>query len=199
MADKQISELSELLSFGGNELFVVQNGNTAMSAKAQVFLDFLNVVFSQTDIPNGKRVTISNPTSTVTFDLTNGEDGEPGDDGVSPTISVSDIAKTSEHPAGKRLTITDASGTHTVDLFNGADGTGAVTSVNGQTGAVTLTASSVHAEPENAVSSHNTNSSAHSTQFSAKEDKGKLKIGSTEYTVRTGTSGANGYITFVLS
>lgn len=45
-----------------------------------------------------------------------GHDGAPGDDGYSPTVSVTDI------PGGHRVTITDADGEHTYDALDGAPG-----------------------------------------------------------------------------
>ncbi len=45
-----------------------------------------------------------------------GQDGAPGDDGYSPTVSVTDI------PGGHRVTITDADGAHTYDALDGAPG-----------------------------------------------------------------------------
>ena len=44
--------------------------------------------------------------------------GEDGQDGVSPTVSVTDIA------GGHRITITDASGSKTFDIMDGEDGSG---------------------------------------------------------------------------
>ena len=45
-----------------------------------------------------------------------GDPGQPGADGYSPTITVTDIT------GGHRLTITDKNGTRTVDVMNGEDG-----------------------------------------------------------------------------
>ena len=45
-----------------------------------------------------------------------GQDGEPGQDGVSPTIGVTDIT------GGHRVTITDATGSRTVDVMDGKEG-----------------------------------------------------------------------------
>lgn len=45
-----------------------------------------------------------------------GEPGQDGEDGYSPTVSVTEIE------GGYRLTITDATGTKTIDVMNGADG-----------------------------------------------------------------------------
>lgn len=44
--------------------------------------------------------------------------GDPGKDGVSPTVSVLDIS------GGHRVTITDATGAKTFDVLNGANGSG---------------------------------------------------------------------------
>ena len=49
--------------------------------------------------------------------------GDPGDDGVSPTVSVADIS------GGHRVTITDAAGVKTFDVLNGADGSPGVSPV----------------------------------------------------------------------
>ena len=49
--------------------------------------------------------------------------GDPGDDGVSPTVSVVDIS------GGHRVTITDAAGAKTFDVLNGADGSPGVSPV----------------------------------------------------------------------
>ena len=49
--------------------------------------------------------------------------GDPGKDGVSPTVSVEDIA------GGHRVSFTDAKGTTTVDVMDGAAGTSPSVSV----------------------------------------------------------------------
>ena len=49
-----------------------------------------------------------------------GDPGEPGQDGVSPTVTVTDIT------GGHRITITDATGAHSFDVM---DGSGGVTDV----------------------------------------------------------------------
>lgn len=72
----------------------------------------------------------------VTFGIPEGEQGKPG---VSPTVTVEKVGKKTT------ITITDAKGTHTVEVFDGEDGAGQVSSVNGQTGEVNLTAEDVGA------------------------------------------------------
>lgn len=53
---------------------------------------------------------------TDTFDVTNGQNGTDGQDGVSPTAEVEQTA------AGATITVTDASGTTTANITNGTDG-----------------------------------------------------------------------------
>lgn len=67
-----------------------------------------------------------------------GPQGPAGDDGVSPSITISTIS------GGHRITIVDADhpGGQSFDVLDGA---GAVVSVNGKTGTVTLTAADVGA------------------------------------------------------
>lgn len=47
-----------------------------------------------------------------------GKDGEPGEDGISPTVTVEEI------DGGHRITITDATGTQSFDVMDGKDGSG---------------------------------------------------------------------------
>lgn len=66
-----------------------------------------------------------------------------GADGYSPTVQVTSIE------GGHRVTITDAAGPHTFDVLDGrGGGAGAVESVNGKTGEVTLNAEDVGALPD---------------------------------------------------
>ena len=48
--------------------------------------------------------------------ILDGEEGDPGDDGISPTITVSDIT------GGHRITITDKEGPHVFDVMDGDPG-----------------------------------------------------------------------------
>ena len=65
-----------------------------------------------------------------------GKDGQDGQPGFSPTVTVTEIS------GGHRVTVTDATGSQSFDVM---DGSGAVESVNGQTGTVVLDASDVGA------------------------------------------------------
>ena len=65
--------------------------------------------------------------------------GPAGDDGISPTVTVTDIA------GGHRITITDATGPHSFDVMDGDVADAPVQSVNGQTGVVVLDAADVGA------------------------------------------------------
>lgn len=67
-----------------------------------------------------------------------GPEGPKGDDGFSPSVTITTIS------GGHRITIVDADHP-TGQSFDVMDGTGAVISVNGKTGAVSLTAADVGA------------------------------------------------------
>lgn len=109
--------------------------------------DGFSPTVSVTEITGGHRVTITDATGTQTFDVMdgiNGTDGADGADGFSPTVSVAEI------PGGHQVTITDVNGDHVFDVMDGQGGSGggAVSSVNGQTGDVVLTADDVGALPD---------------------------------------------------
>lgn len=55
---------------------------------------------------------------------TKGDTGSPGTDGVSPTVSVTNIT------GGHRISITDANGTKTYDVMDGANGTNGVNGIS---------------------------------------------------------------------
>lgn len=69
----------------------------------------------------GALLTIHDIDGTKTINVYDGEQGDPGQDGVSPIVTVASIT------GGHRITITDADGVKTVDVMdgeNGADGRG---------------------------------------------------------------------------
>ena len=70
--------------------------------------------------------------TTADFEITNGADGAPGENGVSPTITTSKSGKVTT------VTVTDATGEHSFEILDGKDGTGSggdmKTSVYDQTG-----------------------------------------------------------------
>lgn len=68
-----------------------------------------------------------------------GEQGIQGDPGFSPTVEVSKVDKTTT------ITITDEEGQHIATILDGEDGAGQVSSVNGKTGEVNLSAEDVDA------------------------------------------------------
>ena len=74
-----------------------------------------------------------------------GNDGESGADGISPSVTVTDVE------GGHRVVITDAEGDHAFDVLNGTDSSTPVQSVNGLTGDVVLTADDVGAATEDYV------------------------------------------------
>ena len=83
-----------------------------------------------TQTETGATISITDAEGTTTANIRNGQDGapgapgapgSPGNDGVSPTISVTDIT------GGHRITITDATGAHSFDVMDGEGGVGDVT------------------------------------------------------------------------
>ena len=83
---------------------------------------------------DGTKLVVTSASGTTSADLKgeqgrDGADGDPGKDGVSPTISVSTIT------GGHRMTIKDANGTKTVDLLNGKDGEAGKDGSDGSPGA----------------------------------------------------------------
>lgn len=56
--------------------------------------------------------------TTADFEVTNGADGAPGENGVSPTITTSKSGKVTT------VTVTDATGEHSFEILDGEDGTG---------------------------------------------------------------------------
>ena len=77
---------------------------------------------SSTTLPAGSVPTVTKTVDpetgavTLTFGLAPGENGQDGSDGVSPTVTVTDIT------GGHRVTITDAEGNHSFDVMNGEQG-----------------------------------------------------------------------------
>lgn len=76
---------------------------------------------------------------TSTFVVWNGETGPRGDSGFSPTVTTKKDGKVTT------VTITDADGQHIATILDGEDGAGQVSSVNGKTGEVNLSAEDVDA------------------------------------------------------
>ena len=78
-----------------------------MDDKPVVLVDEINEVEIEIDNENESEVNVEEKTVIR---------GQPGEDGYSPTVSVSDIT------GGHRITITDADGSHSFDVMDGADG-----------------------------------------------------------------------------
>ena len=89
--------------------------------QAEAALDaFDNLTASAETLPAGSsataEVTMVNGHKNVVFGIPEGEQGDPGEDGFSPVVTVTDIT------GGHRVSITDATGTKTFDVMNGEDG-----------------------------------------------------------------------------
>lgn len=78
---------------------------------------FTPSVSSDGDLSWSNNGGLENP-ATVNIKGQKGDTGSNGADGVSPTVSISDIT------GGHRVTITDANGTQSFDVMDGADGSG---------------------------------------------------------------------------
>lgn len=106
MADKSINQLPVSFGLSDDGLMVVyQNGATKSITGSLI------KAFAQ----QGVESALAAAKESGEFD---GQDGTNGKDGVSPTITVTDIT------GGHRLTITDVNGTKTVDVMDGKDGEG---------------------------------------------------------------------------
>ncbi len=98
-------------------------GYAAAAAKSEKKIE--NMEVAATTLGTGAAATVTKGTGTdgvvkLTFGLPRGAAGEtgpqgnPGADGVSPTVTVTDIS------GGHRVTITDAGGAHSFDVLNGS-------------------------------------------------------------------------------
>lgn len=105
-----------------------------------------------TTINGGKRITITDKDGPHTFDIMDGEDGQPGkdgkdgspgadgkpgsdgqpgadgDDGISPTVEITEIA------GGYQITITDVNGPKTAEILHGKEGAAGPAGQDGQNG-----------------------------------------------------------------
>ena len=95
------------------------------------------------------------PTFDFQFQNVIGRQGEKGDDGVSPTISVTDIT------GGHRVSITDAEGTETFDVMDGQDGRNGQDGQDGQSATIQVgTVTTGAAGSEASVTNSGTSSAA---------------------------------------
>lgn len=79
---------------------------------------------------NTATITLSDINGTTTATITDGEDGQNGEDGISPTVSVTAIA------GGHSVSITDADGTQTFDVMDGQDGQNGTDGNDGEDGSL---------------------------------------------------------------
>ena len=95
--------------------------------------DGVSPTLSVSTITSGHRISITDVNGTTTVDVMDGQDGQDGTDGVSPEVTIAAIT------GGHSVTITDEDHPtgQTFDVMDGEDG--GVTSVNGETGDVTVT------------------------------------------------------------
>lgn len=81
----------------------------------------------------GSQATAGYSDGTFSFGIPKGEKGNPGNDGVSPTVTITAIT------GGHRITITDAEGDHTADVMDGTDGDPGTPGQDGISPTVTIT------------------------------------------------------------
>lgn len=80
-----------------------------------------------------------NGVTNIKLGIPKGDTGEQGEPGVSPTVNVQKDGKITT------ITITDETGPNVATILDGEDGAGKVSSVNGQTGEVSITPKSIGA------------------------------------------------------
>ena len=101
--------------------------------------DGVSPTVTVTDITGGHQVSITDASSTQTFNVMNGADGRDGTngtngtDGVSPTIDVVTIT------GGHRVDITDAQGSESFTVMDGADGQDGTNGQDGVSPTVSVT------------------------------------------------------------
>ena len=144
---------SEIYSFAGCHMAVISGENTG---RVMISLPFmLNV--AQTNTPANTPASVPTPSEisqiyeymktavdtakSVRDDADNGvfdgEKGDKGDAGVSPTVSITEIT------GGNRITITDVNGSHSADVLNGVKGDNGVSATHVWNGTVlTITSAS---------------------------------------------------------
>ena len=111
-----------LTALGAETLENAQAAQQAADEAEDAIEEFTNPTASATTLPAGSQATASYSEGHFTFGIPQGQsgergaDGQQGEDGFSPTLTVSDIT------GGHRITITDKTGTQTVDVMNGAKG-----------------------------------------------------------------------------
>ena len=82
-----------------------------------------NCTATATTLDAGSDATAEYNDGTFAFGIPRGADGEDGADGISPTVTVTDIT------GGHRVKISDINGNHTFDVMDGVDGNAATVSV----------------------------------------------------------------------
>lgn len=106
-----------------------QNGKDGTNGTS-VYLDSVSTVAGGTQVTLGWGTSDTSafviPSGAAGAPGTNGKDGTNGEDGVSPTISSTELSPTEQHPqGGTAVTITDKTGSQTINIWNGNNGAGA--------------------------------------------------------------------------
>lgn len=113
----QVGISPENVPCGSSALSVAAKSKNSVRASAGLTLS--RTVLIVTDGENGATITINEHSAFITK-------GEPGEDGVSPVVSLSKSGKTST------LKVTDKNGVHTTQILDGTDGTNGANGTNGK-------------------------------------------------------------------
>ncbi len=145
-AAKEAAKISEDISTQNAETSsqAATKASKAQTAAEKAQRAIENMTVGAETLPTGEDATVvksvdENGVTHLQFGLPRGDTGEQGLPGTSPTVDVYKEGKVAH------VTITDAEGPHEFEIKDGEDGAGAVESVNGQTGVVTLKAGDVGA------------------------------------------------------
>ena len=134
MANKTIGQLTEATSVQTTDLFLLEQTGTAKKLTGQTLINDLaaaldghgGIVSSTYTAPVAPSL-VGTMTFTMADETVFTVPVENGEDGFTPTISVSDIT------GGHRLTITGRDETNTVDILNGTNGTNGTDGTDGVT------------------------------------------------------------------
>ena len=118
--------------------FIIPSGTPGTNGKdgkdgtngTSVYLDNVSTVAGGTQVTLGWGTSDTSafviPSGAAGAPGTDGKDGTDGEDGVSPTISATELGTTEQHPQGGfAVTITDKTGSQTINVWNGNNGAGA--------------------------------------------------------------------------
>lgn len=114
-----ISPTATVLQTSTGATITITDKSGTTTANVNNGLDGYSPTALVTQTETGAIIRVTDKDGTTTAEISNGQDGAPGapgapgSDGISPTVTVTDI------PGGHRITITDATGAHSFDVLDG--------------------------------------------------------------------------------